>query len=76
MDEAKRFAKQQRSNVDIALACLLLLFALRANWLEKSPSCYSGELLAAADRCKNVNLKLDQRGLHVQSTEIGIWRIF
>jgi len=32
---------------------LLLLFALRANWLKKSPWSYSGELLTAADRCKN-----------------------
>ena len=51
-NKAKRFPKQQRSNVDIALAsdyCYCLHSEL-TGW--PTTSCYSGELLTALDRCK------------------------
>ena len=51
-NKAKRFAKQQRSNVDIALASFYC-YCLRATKAVGEEKSYSGELLTAADRCKN-----------------------
>ena len=53
-NKPKRFAKQQRSNVDIALASVYC-YCLRSEltgW--PTTSCYSCELLTAADRSKKM----------------------
>ena len=51
-DKAKRFANQQRSNVDIVLAGVYC-FCLRAIKVVEENNSYIGQLLTAADRCKN-----------------------
>ena len=51
MNKAKRFANQQRSNVDIAGVYCFCLRAIKAVE-EKSTTSYIGQLLTAADHCK------------------------
>ena len=51
VNKAKRFANQQRSNVDIALAGVYR-FCLHAIKAVEENNSYIGQLLTAADRCK------------------------